>query len=60
MAVLYTRDEKNSELALKGLYDIQKEYKIISFGNLLEDYSDIIGKNYEVEKIGLKEYLIKK
>ncbi len=53
---------KEGYFYLSGLdkHPLQKEYKIISFGNLLEDYSDIIGKNYEVEKIGLKEYLIKK
>lgn len=39
---------------------LREEYKIISFENILANYGDIIGKDYNVEKIGVKEYLINK
>mgnify|MGYP003534402858 CR=1 FL=1 len=41
-------------------HPLQKEYKILSFENFLIDYKDIIGKDYTVEKVGIREYLIKK
>jgi len=41
-------------------HPLQKEYNILTFENFLIDYKDIIGKDYNVEKIGIKEYLIKK
>lgn len=41
-------------------HPLQKDYKILSFENMLIDYKDIIGTDFDVEKIGVKEYLIKK
>jgi len=53
---------KEEYFYMSGLdkHPLQKEYKILAFENILIDYKDIIGKNYNVEKIGMKEYLIKK
>lgn len=53
---------KEEYFYLSGLekHPLQKEYKILTFENFLMDYKDIIGKDYKVEKIGIKEYLIKK
>ena len=53
---------KEEYFYLSGLdkHPLQKEYNILTFENFLIDYKDIIGKDYNVEKIGIKEYLIKK
>ena len=53
---------KEEYFYISGLdkHPLQKEYKILSFENFLIDYKDIIGKDYTVEKVGLREYLIKK
>lgn len=53
---------KEEYFYLSGLdkHPLQKEYKILTFENILIDYKDIIGNDYTVEKIGVKEYLIKK
>ena len=53
---------KEEYFYISGLdkHPLQKEYKILSFENFLIDYKDIIGKDYEVEKVGIREYLIKK
>lgn len=53
---------KEEYFYISGLdkHPLKKEYNVISFENFLIDYKDILGKDYVVEKIGLKEYLIKK
>lgn len=53
---------KEEYFYISGLdkHPLQKEYKILSFENFLIDYKDIIGKDYTVEKVGIREYLIKK
>lgn len=53
---------KEEYFYLSGLdkHPLKKEYTILSFENILIDYQDIIGKDYVVEKIGLREYLIRK
>jgi len=53
---------KEEYFYISGLdkHPLQKEYKILSFENFLIDYKDIIGKDYAVEKVGIREYLIKK
>lgn len=53
---------KEEYFYISGLdkHPLQKEYKILSFENFLIDYKDIVGKDYAVEKVGMKEYLIKK
>lgn len=53
---------KEEYFYISGLdkHPLQKEYKILSFENFLIDYKDIIGKYYTVEKVGVREYLIKK
>ncbi|MBZ4683898.1 MAG: hypothetical protein JG768_1325 [Fusobacteriales bacterium] len=42
-----------------GKSRLKEKYKILSFENLLEDY-EISKDKYEVEKIGIREYMIKK
>lgn len=53
---------KEEYFYMSGLdkHPLQKEYTVLSFENILMDYKDIIGKDYNVEKIGVREYLIKK
>ena len=53
---------KEEYFYISGLdkHPLQKVYKILSFENFLIDYKDIIGKDYTVEKVGIREYLIKK
>lgn len=52
---------KEDYFYLAGLdkHPLMDEYTIISTENILKDYGDIIGeKNYKVNKIGIREYMI--
>ncbi len=54
---------KEEYFYLSGLdkHPLKEEYKILSFENILIDYEDIVGSNnYDIKKIGIKEYLINK
>lgn len=46
---------KEEYFYISGLdkHPLQK-YKILSFENFLIDYKDIIGKDYTVEKVGIR------